>query len=228
LRVIVLAQFMGASIWFTVNGVADALAHAWGLGPAELGALTSAVQSGFIVGTLVVSLSGFADRHAASRIFAVSAMVGAAANAAFIGLDGALVPALILRFITGLALAGIYPLGMKLVVSWAPERTGQVLGWLVGMLTLGTALPHLVRGIGGDWPWQAVVLSSSVLALVAAALVAMIGDGPHRHDVRMSVLAMSFLPSGCRPTVLPPWVTSATCGNSTPSGLWSRCLPHWL
>jgi len=195
LRVIVLAQFMGASIWFSVNGVADALAHAWGLGPVELGALTSAVQSGFIVGTLLVALSGFADRHAASRIFAVSAVVGAAANAAFIGLDGALVPALILRFITGLALAGIYPLGMKLVVSWAPERTGQVLGWLVGMLTLGTALPHLLRGIGGDWPWQAVVLSSSVLALVAAALVFTTGDGPHlprRQSVRAGHVFAAF------------------------------------
>lgn len=179
LPVIVFAQFMGTSLWFSVNGVADDLARSWGFGPTELGALTSAVQAGFIVGTLLISLSGFADRHAASRIFAVAAVFGAVANAAFIGLDGTLAPALALRFATGLALAGIYPLGMKMVVSWAPDRTGQVLGWLVGMLIFGTALPHLVRGLGGGWPWQAVVLSSSLLALVAAAMIFVTGDGPH-------------------------------------------------
>jgi predicted MFS family arabinose efflux permease len=84
---------------------------------------------------------------------------------------------------------------MKLVVSWAPERTGQVLGWLVGMLTLGTALPHLVRVLGGGWPWQAVVVCSSLLALVAAVLVFVTGDGPHlprRHDVRMGHVFAAF------------------------------------
>jgi MFS family permease len=179
LVVIVLAEFMGTSLWFSVNGVAGDLAQSWGYGPKEIGALTSAVQAGFIIGTLLVSLSGFADRHAASRIFAVAAVFGAAANAAFVFLDGTLVPALALRFATGLALAGIYPLGMKLVVSWAPERTGQVLGWLVGMLVFGTALPHLVRGLDGGWPWQGVVISSSLLALVAAAMITATGDGPH-------------------------------------------------
>jgi predicted MFS family arabinose efflux permease len=195
LRVLVLAQFMGTSLWFSVNGVGDDLASAWGIGAAGLGALTSAVQAGFIVGTLLISLSGFADRHAASRIFAVAALGGALANAAFTLVDGNMGAALALRFATGLALAGIYPLGMKLVVSWAPERTGQVLGWLVGMLTLGTALPHLVRVLGGGWPWQAVVVCSSLLALVAAVLVFVTGDGPHlprRHDVRMGHVFAAF------------------------------------
>jgi MFS family permease len=184
LRIIVLAQFMGTSLWFSVNGVADDLARAWALGPADLGTLTSAVQAGFIAGTLLIALSGFADRHAASRIFAASAVLGAAANAAFTLLDGSLGPALALRFVTGLALAGVYPLGMKLVVGWAPERAGQVLGWLVGMLTLGTALPHLVRVLGGGWPWPAVVLCSSLLAVVAAGMILLTGDGPHlpRHQ----------------------------------------------
>lgn len=195
LRVIVLAQFMGTSLWFSVNGVADDLARAWALGPADLGTLTSAVQAGFIAGTLLIALSGFADRHAASRIFAASAVLGAAANAAFTLLDGSLVPALALRFVTGLALAGIYPLGMKLVVGWAPERSGQVLGWLVGMLTLGTALPHLVRVLGGGWPWPAVVLCSSLLALVAAGMILLTGDGPHlpRHQATRAGHVLSAL-----------------------------------
>ena len=195
LRVLVLAQFMGTSLWFSVNGVGGDLAAAWGLGAAGLGALTSAVQAGFIVGTLAISLSGFADRHPASRIFAAAAVCGALANGAFTLVDGDLPTALALRFVTGLALAGIYPLGMKMVVSWAPERTGQVLGWLVGMLTLGTAFPHLVRVLGGGWPWQAVVACSSLLALLAAALVFATGDGPHlprRHDVRMGHVFAAF------------------------------------
>ena len=195
LRVLVVAQFMGTSLWFSVNGVGDDLVAAWHLGTAGLGALTSAVQAGFIVGTLAISLSGFADRYPASRIFAGAAVCGALANAAFTLLDGHFASALALRFATGLALAGIYPLGMKMVVSWAPERTGQALGWLVGMLTLGTAFPHLVRALGGGWPWQAVVACSSLLALVAAALVFLTGDGPHlprRHDVRMGHVFAAF------------------------------------
>ncbi len=87
--------------------------------------------------------------------------------------------ALPLRFAVGLCLAGIYPLGMKLVVGWAPDRAGSALSLLVGMLTLGTALPHGIRALGAGWPWQYVVGVSSVLALVGAGLVARLGDGPH-------------------------------------------------
>ncbi len=100
---------------------------------------------------------------------------------------------MVYRFATGLALAGIYPLGMKLVVSWAPDRAGNALGWLVGMLALGTALPHLVRGVGVGWSWQAVVLTSSALALAAAYLIWRLGDGPHlpqRRPERLHPLAI--------------------------------------
>jgi Major Facilitator Superfamily len=108
-----------------------------------------------------------------------SALVGAACNAAFaFGAQGVASGA-VLRFGVGLCLAGIYPLGMKLVVSWAPERAGSALAWLVGMLVLGTALPHGLRAAGAAWPWQAVIAASSALALVAAAMVAWLGDGPH-------------------------------------------------
>jgi MFS family permease len=104
---------------------------------------------------------------------------GAAANAGFAWLAGGVADGAVYRFATGLALAGIYPLGMKLVVSWTPDKTGEALGWLVGMLTFGTALPHLVRGASAEWPWQAAVLSSSLLALAAAVMIARLGDGPH-------------------------------------------------
>jgi MFS family permease len=125
------------------------------------------------------ALSGLADRFAASRIFAACAVGGAAANAGFAWLASGLADAWAWRFATGVALAGVYPLGMKLVVSWAPERAGEALGWLVGMLTFGTALPHAVRAAGSTWPWSSVVLTSSGLALAAAAMLLLLGDGPH-------------------------------------------------
>jgi MFS family permease len=177
--IIVIAEFLGTSLWFSANAAADDLQRAWGLAAANLGALTGAVQLGFIAGTLIFALSGLADRFAASRIFAVCAIGGAAANAGFALLATGLADAWAWRFATGVALAGIYPPGMKLVVSWAPERSGEALGWLVGMLTLGTALPHAVRAAGAGWSWNVVVLTSSVLAVVAAGLVLRLGDGPH-------------------------------------------------
>ena len=179
ITIIVIAEFLGTSLWFSANAAADDLQRAWGIVAADLGVLTSAVQLGFIAGTLAFALSGLADRFSASRIFAVCAVAGGAANAGFALAATGLADAWAWRFATGVALAGVYPLGMKLVVSWAPQRSGEALGWLVGMLTLGTALPHAVRAAGGGWSWNLVVLTSSALAVVAAALVVRLGDGPH-------------------------------------------------
>jgi predicted MFS family arabinose efflux permease len=103
-----------------------------------------------------------------------------------------------LRFAVGLCLAGVYPLGMKLVVSWVPERAGAALAQLVGMLTLGTALPHGIRLAGAGWSWQATLLVSSGLALLAAVMIFRLGDGPHlkrRHDappLRMGRVLYAF------------------------------------
>ncbi|MDH3310616.1 MAG: MFS transporter [Gammaproteobacteria bacterium] len=183
LAVIVLAELLGTSLWFSANAVADALHLAWGLTPADIGHLTSAVQLGFISGTLGIGLSGLADRYSASRIFAVCAVLGAVANAAF-AMSGGLSVALLFRFVTGLALAGIYPIGMKLVVSWAPNKAGNVLGWLVGMLVIGSGVPHFVRGLDVSSSWQGVIYTSSLLAVVAAVMVGWLGDGPHHGSVR--------------------------------------------
>ena len=176
---IVVAQLFGTSLWLSANAAASDLARAWGLGTAELGALTSAVQLGFIVGTLFFSLSGLADRYPASRIFAACAALGALANAGFALAAHGLVAGMAYRFVTGFALAGIYPLGMKLVVSWAPTRAGETLGWLVGMLTIGTALPHGIHAAGSGAPWQATVLAASALAVISGVAVLSLGDGPH-------------------------------------------------
>lgn len=183
--VVVLAELFGASLWFSVNAVADSLHDAWGVTAVELGYLTSAVQLGFIGGTLLFALSGLADRFSASRVFAACALLGALTNAAFAATAGkGLAAGLFLRFLTGMTLAGIYPIGMKLVVSWAPERAGSTLGWLVGMLVLGTGLPHLVRGIDVTPTWRGVIYTASCLAVVAAVMVWRLGDGPYHASGR--------------------------------------------
>lgn len=177
--VVVGAQLLGGSLWFSANAAADDLRSVWGLSDGDLGLLTIAVQLGFVVGTLLVAITSLADRYPASRVFAVATVVGALTNAGFAWLAGDVVSGSVWRFLTGVSLAGIYPLGMKLVVSWAPDHAGAALGWLVGMLALGTGLPHLVRGAGIGWDWQWVVVTSSLLALVAGAAVLAVGDGPH-------------------------------------------------
>src|SRR5574343_1156400 len=176
---IVFAQLLGTSLWFSANSAADDLVRSWQMQPADIGTLTNAVQLGFILGTLVFSLSGLADRFPASRIFAVCALLGAGCNAAFALLAHDLASGIPLRFAVGFCLAGVYPLGMKLVVTWVPERAGAALAWVVGMLTLGTALPHGVRLLGSGLPWQGAISVSSLLALLAAGLIFRLGDGPH-------------------------------------------------
>lgn len=182
--VIAVAQLLGTSLWFSANSAAQDLARAWHIGNGDIGWLTSAVQAGFIAGTLFMALAGMADRFRASRIFAISTIAGAFFNACFAWFSHGLPDAMLYRFLVGVSLAGIYPLGMKLIVSWEPRRTGLALAQLVAMLTLGTALPHLLRQLGAGLPWQTVILASSVLALCGGGLIYALGEGPHLPQAR--------------------------------------------
>ncbi|MFC5497617.1 MFS transporter [Caenimonas terrae] len=169
LPVIVLAQFAGTSLWFAVNAVMPDLQQAWGLPATAVGTLTSAVQLGFVAGTLVFALLLVADRFAPARVFLVCSLLGALANAAILLADGSVGVLLALRFVVGFLLAGIYPVGMKIAALWYRGRLGAVLGVLIGALVLGTALPHGLRALAasgaiGQLPWQAVVLAVSALA----------------------------------------------------------------
>nr|WP_299244463.1 MFS transporter [uncultured Halomonas sp.] len=179
LAIIVIAQLFGTSLWFSVNGVGLALQRDLGISEADLGRLTLMVQAGFIAGTLTIAMTGLADRFRASRIFAVSCLLGAFINAGFILTADYQPLAMLLRFLTGVCLAGIYPLGMKMVIGWTPRHTGAALAWLVGMLTLGTALPHLLRGITFTLDWQTPLLLASGLSLLGGAMIVTLGDGPH-------------------------------------------------
>nr|WP_300314675.1 MFS transporter [Halomonas sp.] len=198
---IAIAQLLGTSLWFSANSAADDLMEIWHISAADIGWLTSSVQGGFIFGTLVLALGGLADRYRASRVFVCSAVAGALFNAGFAWFSEGLASAMVFRFLVGVSLAGIYPMGMKLIVSWVPEGTGQALAQLVAMLTLGTALPHALREVGATLPWQYVILASSGLALLGALLIHLLGDGPHLPDARQRKALASAM-AGSRSGVL--------------------------
>lgn len=181
---IVFAELLGTSLWFSINSVADSLMSTWGINLAGIGLLTNAVQLGFVLGTLAFAFSGLADRFRPSRIFSICALLGALFNGLFALYAESILLGSVLRFLVGVCLAGIYPIGMKLIISWEPEKASQRLSQLVGMLILGTALPHATRYFGVDWPWQLVIMFSSILALLAMIIIFYLGDGPH---LKMSV-----------------------------------------
>ena len=176
---LVVAQWFGTSVWFSPSGAADGLMARLDIGVAGFGWLIAATQLGFIAGTFGVAATGAADRFAASRIFAFCCLAGALANAVLVLPGLAYAPAWALRFAVGICLAGIYPLGMKMIVQWVGGKPAAALGWLVGMLVLGTAMPQALRASGATWPWQAILLASSALALVGGAVVLGLGEGPH-------------------------------------------------
>jgi DHA1 family inner membrane transport protein len=205
LPVIVLSQFAGTSLWFAVNAVMPDLQQAWGLPAAAVGTLTSAVQLGFVAGTLVFALLMVADRFRPSRVFLVCALAGAALNAAIVWLPGDMAVLVALRFGVGFLLAGVYPVGMKIAASWYRERLGAVMGVLIGALVLGTALPHGLRALagggvgaglaGGAAPWQAVVLGVSLLAALGGVATAwLIPENPQqRRGAPITVRALGLI-----------------------------------
>jgi MFS family permease len=165
-----------------VSGTAaiPALREVWGLGDAQAAWLTVAVQVGFIVGTFLYSILSIADVFNARRVFLCSALLGALCNAGFAGLASGLPSALAFRFLTGITLAGVYPVGMKIVASWFREGLGWRLGVLVGALALGTASPYLIQAVGTGFGWRALAATASASAVAGGLLVGFgLRDGPY-------------------------------------------------
>ena len=191
LAVLSLAELLALSLWFSAAAVLPALRREWALGDGGGAALTIAVQAGFIAGTLGAALANLPDVWPARRVMIAGAVVGALANALLAVAVNDLGAALVLRFVTGVAMAGAYPPAMKIMATWFREGRGLAIGILVGALTVGSATPHLVRGVT-DLPWRHTLLVASGLALLAAGLVAaFVREGPHafpaaRFDLRMA------------------------------------------
>ena len=168
LPIVVFSQFAGTSLWFAGNAILDKIQS----GSVDHHAnITSVVQAGFIAGTLLFALFTIADRFNPSRVFFFSSLIASIANLLIIpfGKDHLLL--FFLRFITGFFLAGIYPVGMKIVADLFPKKAGKALGFLVGALVLGTSLPHLIRSKFQLLNWEAVILVTSLLALTGGILI---------------------------------------------------------
>ncbi len=180
LAVLSAAEFLGLALWFSASAVLPALTQEWGLTGAQRAWMTMAVQLGFVGGSVASALLNLPDVLSPRLVFAGSAVLGAAANAA-IPLwgdgPGAAIP---LRFLTGMFLAGVYPPGLKIMATWFDRQRGLALGTLVGALTVGSALPHLIAVLGTP-DWRRTMYAASALSLVAAGLaVAVIREGPLR------------------------------------------------
>jgi MFS family permease len=179
LLVVSAAVLLAGSTWFSGTAAVPALRAAWALGDAQAAWLTVAVQLGFITGTFAYAAFNVADVWNARRVFAASALAGAASNAGFAWISDGLPSALLFRFVTGVTLAGVYPVGMKIVASWFRDGLGWRLGVLVGALGLGTASPYLVRALGAGGDWRTLAGSASLAAVAAAVLVTVaLADGP--------------------------------------------------
>lgn len=193
LPVIVFSQFCCTSLWFAGNGVMEDLAVSFDLYQSALGHLTSAVQIGFIAGTLIFAILTIADRFSPSRVFFFSALAGALFNLGIILENNGLTSLLIFRFLTGFFLAGIYPVGMKIAADYFQKGLAKSLGFLVGALVLGTAFPHLIRGFTGELPWRLVIiLTSSFAAFGGLLMFIFVPDGPYIKSIQHVDLSASL------------------------------------
>lgn len=193
LPVIVISQFFCTSLWFAGNAIIENIVGDRSTNVDFLGDLTSAIQFGFISGTLVFAILTIADRFSPSRVFFFSALIAAIFN---LGITLADLPSgqlLLLRFMTGFFLAGIYPVGMKIASDHYQAGLGKSLGFLVGALVLGTALPHLLKTVLQNLPWRYIVYSTSALSIIGGlAMVIFVKDGMHRKAAQ-KIKFTSFL-----------------------------------
>jgi predicted MFS family arabinose efflux permease len=180
LPVIIFSQFAGTSLWFAGNAIIGDLQSAIGVGIDDIGIVTSAIQLGFITGTLFFALISISDRYSPRKLFLICSILGAVSNLLIYFIAYNLFSLLVLRFITGFFLTGIYPIGMKIAAGWYKKGLGNAIGLLVGALVLGTAFPHLIKSFGGSLHWQQVLFVISGFSLVGGiAMYLFVPDGPY-------------------------------------------------
>jgi MFS family permease len=192
IAVLILCQVAVLSVWFSSAAVLAEMSGEAGLAPSRLAWLSTAVQAGFAAGALVYAALGLADRYDPRRVFAVSGVAAAAANALLLVVPVGGTEAILLRAATGFALAGVYPVGMKIAVGWARTDRALLVGSLVGALTVGSASPHLIALAGGA-DWRLTIAGTSVLAAAGALAMLTAGLGPyHARAPRLDVAAIAL------------------------------------
>jgi len=168
---------LSMSTWFSASAVLPQLRAMWQISPGAGSLLTISVQLGFVAGCVLSAGFSLADLVAPRRLMLLGATAAAAANAALVLCHGT-ASALPVRFLTGACLSLVYPPSLKAMATWFRRERGTALGVLVGGLTLGSAVPHLLNGLGG-LDWRVVILGTSAFTL-AGGLLAEFGchDGP--------------------------------------------------
>ena len=200
LVLLAVAELLGMSLWFSASALTPQISGEWRLTESGASWLTLSVQLGFVAGTLVSALLNLPDVLSARRLFAVSAFLGAAANASFGFFADNLTQGVTLRFLTGLFLAGVYPPGMKIMATWFRRGRGLALGVLVGALTLGKATPYLVNAVGSS-QWRDNLLFVSALAVAGGLVVLLfVADGPYalapsRFDLSQAARVFRYRPT---------------------------------
>lgn len=195
LPAIVLAQFLGTSPWFAVNAVMPALQQDFGWPAEAVGTLTSAVQAGFIAGTLVFALLALSDRLPARRVFLACALASAACTWMAMRQAADFQALWAWRLLTGFCLAGIYPVGMKIASQWFPQGLGAALGWLVGALVVGSALPHALRAASAGLDWTLVFQAVAMASVAGGALLLALVPEPAHAPARATGLQWRALAS---------------------------------
>ncbi|MBI5965199.1 MAG: MFS transporter [Chloroflexi bacterium] len=181
LILLAIAELLGMSVWFSASAVVPALTQAWSLDESGRAWLTMSVQVGFVVGAFVSALLNLSDLIPIRRLFTASALLAALSTAMIPWTASDLTHALVFRFLTGLLLAGVYPVGMKIMATWTQKDRGLGIGLLVGALTIGSAAPHLLNAFGGVNDWKTVMLWVSVLAALGGVVaILFVDEGPYK------------------------------------------------
>jgi MFS family permease len=178
LALLAIAELLGMSLWFSGSAVVPALTKEWHLSASAAGWLTLSVQLGFVAGTLLSALFNLPDIISPRHLFTLTAIAGAIVNGIFGWFAHDASSAIVLRFLTGMFLAGVYPPAMKILATWFRHGRGLALGVLVGALTLGKATPYLINGVGSE-NWRHNIIFVSLLAIVGGVIVLLfVSDGP--------------------------------------------------
>lgn len=184
ISVLIVAEMAGMILWFTTAAVMPDMARDGSIPAARQALLSTAVQAGFVLGAIVISLSGIADRLDPRRIFALSASIAALANFSLLVVPLGGDVAVGMRLLTGVMLAGVYPVGMKIAFGWGLKDRGLLVGLLVGGLTLGKSLPYFLAFLGGA-NWRFAIGATSLIALLGGVMVLAVALGPgHANAVK--------------------------------------------
>lgn len=182
IALLMLCQVLALTLWFSATAIIPILRESAAVPDWMASLYSSGVAFGFVTGTLISAVLGLADRIDPRRFFMVSAFLGSAFNGMILLVPEGTIAIVAFRFLTGLVIAGIYPVGMRIAATWAKGDTGLLVGLLVGALTLGSATPHLFNGLGGI-EWRVTVGAASLCALVSGILILFVEYGP-AHTMR--------------------------------------------